>query len=136
MEKSLFTLIGRFQYSSEAIIYQGKLESEGIEVFMRDIAIVDANPLYSNAVGGIKIYVKNEDTAAAKRILAQISEFSLDDNNQLIKCPNCGAEKIEMMTSVKDIKSLLAFVFSALISIYPFHTKYKYKCQSCKFEFN
>jgi DNA-directed RNA polymerase subunit RPC12/RpoP len=136
MEKSLFTLIGRFQYSSEAIIYQGKLESEGIEVFMRDIAIVDANPLYSNAVGGINIYVKNEDTAAPKRILAQISEFSLDDNNQLIKCPNCGAEKIEMMTSVKDIKSLLAFVFSALISIYPFHTKYKYKCQSCKFEFN
>ncbi len=136
MEKSLFTLIGRFQYSSEAIIYQGKLESEGIEVFMRDIAIVDANPIYSNAVGGIKIYVKNEDADAAKKIMAQISEFSLDDNNQLIKCPNCGAEKIEMMTSVKDIKSLLAFFFSALISIYPFHTKHKYKCQSCKFEFN
>ena len=136
MEKSLFTLIGRFQYSPEAIIYQGKLESEGIEVFMRDIAIVDANPIYSNAVGGIKIYVKNEDADAAKKIMAQISEFSLDDNNQLIKCPNCGAEKIEMMTSVKDIKSLLAFVFSALISIYPFHTKHKYKCQSCKFEFN
>lgn len=136
MEKSLFTLIGRFQYSSEAIIYQGKLESEGIEVFMRDIAIVDANPIYSNAVGGIKIYVKNEDADAAKKIMAQISEFSLDDNNQFIKCPNCGAEKIEMMTSVKDIKSLLAFVFSALISIYPFHTKHKYKCQSCKFEFN
>ena len=103
---------------------------------MRDIAIVDANPIYSNAVGVIKIYVKNEDADAAKKIMAQISEFSLDDNNQLIKCPNCGAEKIEMMTSVKDIKSLLAFVFSALISIYPFHTKHKYKCQSCKFEFN
>ncbi len=136
MENSIFTLIGRFQYSSEAIIYQGKLESEGIEVFMRDAAIVDANPLYSNAVGGIKMYVKNDDAEAAKKSIAQISAFSLDDNNQLIKCPNCGAEKIEMMTSIKDIKSLLAFVFSALISIYPFHTKHKYKCQSCKFEFN
>lgn len=136
MEKSAFTLIGRFQYSSEAIIYQGKLESEGIEVFMRDTAIVDANPLYSNAVGGIKIYVKNEDAEIAKKIMAQISAYSLDDNNQLIKCPNCGAEKIEMMTSIKDLKSFLAFVFSALISIYPFHTKHKYKCQSCKFEFN
>ncbi|MEO0038562.1 MAG: hypothetical protein RIQ59_1773 [Bacteroidota bacterium] len=136
MENSIFTLIGRFQYSSEAIIYQGKLESEGIEVFMRDAAIVDANPLYSNAVGGIKMYVKNDDAEAAKKSIAQISAFSLDDNNQLIKCPNCGAEKIEMLTSIKDIKSLLAFVFSALISIYPFHTKHKYKCQSCKFEFN
>jgi predicted RNA-binding Zn-ribbon protein involved in translation (DUF1610 family) len=136
MEDSIFTLIRRFQYSSEATIYKGKLESEGIEVFMRDNATIDANPLYSNAVGGIKLYVKNEDAEIAKQILSQISEFSLDDNNQLIKCPNCGAEQIQMMTSIKDIKSLLAFIFSALISIYPFHTKHKYKCQNCKFEFN
>ena len=136
MENSLFTLIGRFQYSSEAMIYKGKLESEGIEVFIRDGATIDANPLYSNAVGGVKLYVNNEDADAANQILSQISAFSLEDNNQIIKCPNCVAKKIEMMTSIKDIKSLLAFVFSALISIYPFHTKHKYKCQSCKFEFN
>jgi len=136
MEDSIFTLIGRFQYSSEAMIYKGKIESEGIEVYMRDTATVDANPLYSNAVGGIKLYVKNEDAEKANQILSQISEFSLDDNHQLIKCPNCGAEQIQMMTSIKDIKSLLAFIFSALITIYPFHTKHKYKCQNCKFEFN
>lgn len=136
MEDSIFTLIGRFQYSSEATIYKGKIESEGIEVYMRDTATVDANPLYSNAIGGVKLYVKNEDAEKAIQILSHISEFSLDDNNQLIKCPNCSAEQIQMMTSIKDIKSLLAFIFSALISIYPFHTKHKYKCQNCKFEFN
>lgn len=136
MENSIFTLIGRFQYSSEAAIYKGKIESEGIEVYMRDTATVDANPLYSNAIGGVKLYVKNEDAEKAIQILSHISEFSLDDNNQLIKCPNCGAEQIQMITSIKDIKSLLAIIFSALISIYPFHTKYKYKCQNCKFEFN
>jgi len=58
MEDSIFTLIGRFQYSSEATIYKGKIESEGIEVYMRDTATVDANPLYSNAIGGVKLYVK------------------------------------------------------------------------------
>ena len=136
MENSLFTLIGRFQYSSEAMIYKGKLESEGIEVFIRDGATIDANPLYSNAVGGVKLYVNNEDADAANLILSQISPFSLDDNHQLIKCPKCNAEKIEMMTTVKDLKSFLLFVFSALISIFPYHTKYKYKCQNCKFEFN
>ena len=131
-----FALVDTYQYSSEALIFKGKLESEGIEVFMRDNATIDANPLYSNAVGGIKLYVKNEDAEMAKQILSQISEYSLDDNNQLIKCPNCGAEQIEMMTSIKDIKSLISFIFSVLIFLIPFHTKHKYKCNNCKFEFN
>lgn len=136
MKESIFTLVGRFQYSSEAIIYKGKLESEGIEVFLRDEATVDTNPLYSNAIGGIKMYVKNEDANLAQQILLQISEYSLDNNNQLIKCPNCSAEQIEMMTSIKDLKSLLSFVFSIILFLIPFHAKHKYKCNKCKFEFN
>ena len=137
MEDSIFTLIARFQYSSEATIYKGKIESEGIEVFMRDNATVDANPLYSNAIGGIKLYVKNEDAEKAFQILSHISEFSLDDNNQLIKCPNCGAEQIQMMTSIKDVKSLISYVLSVLVlSIPPIYNKHKYKCNNCKFEFN
>ncbi|MBC7655284.1 MAG: DUF2007 domain-containing protein, partial [Oligoflexus sp.] len=53
MEKSIFKIIATYQYTSEAIIFKGKLESEGIEVFMRDNNTVDTNPLYSNAVGGV-----------------------------------------------------------------------------------
>lgn len=60
MEEEKFQLLRRFQYSSEAIIYQGKLESHGVEVFLRDNHIVDTNPLYSNAVGGVKLYVKQQ----------------------------------------------------------------------------
>ncbi|MBY0487850.1 MAG: DUF2007 domain-containing protein [Flavobacteriaceae bacterium] len=131
-----FQLIGRYQYSSEAIIYKGKLESEGIEVYIRDNNIVDSNPLYSNAVGGIKLFVKNEDVAKAQIILSEVSQYSLDDNNQLIKCPKCNAEQVDMVTSIKDVKSFLAFLFSVLIIFIPFYSKYKYKCQSCKFEFN
>lgn len=136
MEKLIFTLIGRFQYSSEALIFKGKLESEGIEVFMRDSATIDANPLYSNAIGGIKLYVKNEDMDNAKQVVSQISEYSLDDNNQLIMCPKCGSEQAEMITSITDIKSLLSFIFSVLLFLIPLHAKHKYKCNNCKFEFN
>jgi DNA-directed RNA polymerase subunit RPC12/RpoP len=135
MEDS-FTLIGRYQYSSEALIYKGKLESEGIEVFMRDSNTVDSNPLYSNAVGGVKLFVKNEEVEKATMVLSEISKFSVDDNNELIKCPKCGAEQVDMVTSIKDIKSLLSFIFSILIILIPFHSKHKYKCASCKHEFN
>ena len=135
MEESIFTLIGRYQYTSEAMIFKGKLESEGIEVYMKDNYTIEANPLYSNAMGGVKLYVRNEDLLSAQEILSQISEVSLDDNNKPIKCPNCGAEQIAMFTSIKDLKSLISFTFSTLLLGIPFRTKHKYKCDKCKFEF-
>ena len=133
--EELFKLIGRYQYSSEAIIYKGKLESEGIEVFIRDNNFVDTNPLYSNAVGGIKLFVKNEDFINAQKILSEISQYSLDENNELIKCPKCGVEKVEMVTSINDVKSLVTFLFSIMLTLIPFYINHKYKCQSCNFQF-
>ena len=131
-----FQIVGRYQYSSEALIFKGKLESEGIEVYIRDNNIVDSNPLYSNAVGGIKLFVKSEDFEKAQLVLSDVSQYSLNENNQLIKCPKCNAEQVEMVTSIKDFRSFLAFLFSVLVVYMPFYSKHKYKCQSCKFEFN
>ena len=53
MKNDIFTKIGQYQYSSEAFIYKGKLEAEGIEVFVRDNHTVDTDPLVSNAIGGV-----------------------------------------------------------------------------------
>lgn len=83
MAEERFTLLRRFQYSSEALIYQGKLESYGIEVFMRDINQIDANPLYSNALGGIKLFVKTEDFEKANEILNDVNLYSVDDDEPI-----------------------------------------------------
>ena len=131
-----FKLVRRFQYSSEAQIFSGKLESEGIKIYLRDNNIVDSNPIWSNAVGGVKLFVKSEDFERANLILSDISQFSFDENNKLIKCPNCGAEEIEMVTSIKDLKTFFAFIFSLLFILIPFYSKHRYKCNKCKFEFN
>jgi hypothetical protein len=134
--EDIFELIGSYQYTSEAIIYKGKLESEGIVVFMRDNNTVDANPLYSNAIGGVKLFVSRDDYLTAKDIISQVSQYSLDDNNKLLKCPNCGAEQIDMVTSIKDFKSLSIYIFSLFLGSLPFYSKHKYKCNMCNFEFN
>lgn len=136
MEEEQFQLLRRFQYSSEAIIYQGKLESQGIEVFLRDNHIVDTNPLYSNAVGGIKLYVRNEDLARANEILGEVSLYSVDDNHQPIKCPKCNSQAIDMMTSINDWKSFLYFFILFFLFLFPFKARHKYKCEVCKHEFN
>jgi hypothetical protein len=103
---------------------------------MRDNNTVDANPLYSNAVGGVKLFVNHKDYLKAKDVISQVSQYSLDDNSKLLKCPNCDAEQIDMVTSIKDLKSLFAFVFSIFLGSLPFYSKHKYKCGKCNFEFN
>ena len=130
-----FKKIGEYQYSYEANIYKTKLESFGIEVFIRDSFTIDANPLISNAIGGVKLYVRNENYINAKKILKSINDYSLDDNGKSIICPNCDNDKIKFQTTIKDFKSFLAFLFSLFFIILPFYTKYKYKCSNCNFEF-
>jgi hypothetical protein len=81
MEEEKFTFLRRFQYPSEAIIYQGKLESMGIEVFMRDQNLIDST-MYSNLFGGIKMFVKTEDFERANEILNDVNLFPVDDDGQ------------------------------------------------------
>lgn len=136
MENNMFKRVGQYQYSSEAIIYKGKLESEGIEVFIRDNHTIDSDPLVSNAIGGVKLFVRTEKYEKAAKIMSEISKFSMDDKGDLIKCPNCQADNVQLLTTVKDLKSLLAFLFSfGLFATLPIYNKYKYKCEACNFEF-
>ena len=116
------------------MIYQGKLESQGIEVFLRDNNIVDSNPLYSNAVGGVKLFVKTEDFDKANEILGEISLYSVDDDNQPIKCPQCGAEQADMVTSIRSWRTLFNVIFFGFLAL--LFEKHKYKCQKCTHEFN
>jgi hypothetical protein len=131
-----FKLIKRYQYSSEAKIFSNKLESEGIKVYLRDMHTIDSNPLWSNAVGGVKLFVKSKDFERAQMSLSEVSPYSLDENNELKKCPKCNAGEVEMITSIKDLKTLFTFAFLVLFTLMPFYSKHRYKCNNCKFEFN
>ncbi len=135
MENDFFKKVATFQYSSEAVIIKGKLESTGIEVFMHDNFTIDSDPLISNAIGGVKLFVKSTDYEKANEILASINKYSLDDSGKAIECPKCGNDQIDMLTTINDLKSLFSFVFSLLLVLLPFHAKYKYKCNQCGFEF-
>ncbi|PZR13642.1 MAG: hypothetical protein DI539_19305 [Flavobacterium psychrophilum] len=135
MEKE-FAKIGSYQYTSEAIIIKGKLESEGIEVFMADNFTIDTDPLVSNAIGGVKLYVRSEDMDKATAVLSEISRYSVDDKGQAVICPKCNSNKVEVGTTVKEGKSLFAFLFGFLIAGgMPVYTKYTYRCSNCNNEF-
>ena len=131
-----FKTIARFQYATEAQIIKGRIEAEGIQVFLSDNFTIETDPLVSNAIGGIKMKVLSQDALKAQHILESISKYSLDDDVNAINCPNCNSEKIELFSTITNFKSFFAFIFGFIIGTLPFHAKHKYKCESCKTEFD
>jgi len=131
-----FKTIARFQYSSEAQIIKGRLEAEGIQVFLSDNFTIDTDPLVSNAIGGVKLKVLSHQALEAQHILDSINKYSVDDKGNTIDCPNCKSKKIELFSTIKDAKSLFWFIFGVLFSSLPFYTKHKYRCEDCKTEFD
>jgi len=132
----IFTTVARFQYSSEAQIVKGRLEADGISVFLSDNITIDTDPLVSNAIGGVKLRVHTEEALKAIRILESIKQYSVDDEGQEIYCPECKSTKVDYFTNVKDFKSLASFLFGFLFGVLPFYTKYEYRCENCKNKFN
>lgn len=131
-----FKTVANFQYSSEAQIIKGRLEAEGITVFLKDNYTIDTDPLVSNAIGGVKMQVKTEDASKALDVLKSIRKYSVDDKGDVIVCPNCSGEHVEVFSTIKDLKSFVAFVLGFIIGTLPFYAKHKYRCDDCKTEFD
>jgi len=130
-----FVTIARFPYSTEAQIVKGRLEADGIEVFLRDNLTIDTDPLVSQAIGGVKLKVLAKDEEKARAIFQSIKSYALDDNGNAIKCPNCKQEHIELYTTITGLKSLISFIIGFISGTLPFSTRYQYKCEDCNTEF-
>jgi hypothetical protein len=116
-----FYIIGAFEFVADVQIIKGKLESEGIPVFLKDENTLNSDPLISNAIGGVKLQVYTKDKERALSIYNEIRAYSLDDRGQPITCPNCKAQKSEVYYERKSI----------FYKLFPFFEKRKLKCLNC-----
>ncbi len=64
-----FITIRTFTHPTELAILRGRLELEGIEYFIQDELSVQIRPGYSNAIGGVKLQVKESDIEKTLEIL-------------------------------------------------------------------
>lgn len=67
-----FVTVLTVQYPQQLWIIKGRLESEGIPCFVKDELTVQAYNLYSNAVGGVKLQVQQQDVVKAVEILTEL----------------------------------------------------------------
>jgi len=120
--KDSFTTIAVFQYSSEALIIKGKLESEDVKVFLADEYTVDTDPLVSNAIGGVKLQVYTEQVEVAKNIIKAIDPSLLKEQ---ILCSNCNSANFSLKTTFKNL----------LLKLVPINGKFEYNCADCNINF-
>lgn len=120
MENEFYT-IGAFEYVADVQVIKGKLESEGIPVFLRDENTLNTDPLISSAIGGVKLQVHRRDKERALEIYNEIRSYALDTNGNPVVCPNCKSQKSEVYYSRRGL----------LNKLFPFFEKRKYKCTNC-----
>lgn len=75
---SLIT-IATFRYPHDAYVIKGKLESEGVRVFLKDELTIQTYNFISNAVGGIKMQVEASEYERAASILKTIDSVHLEE---------------------------------------------------------
>lgn len=62
------------------------LESHGISVSPDSESTVSANPLYANAIGGIRIKVRHADAERAQELLKEYGESSISGKSKDYVC--------------------------------------------------
>nr|WP_294875164.1 DUF2007 domain-containing protein [uncultured Pedobacter sp.] len=121
----------------EANIVKARLMDSGVQCFLSDENTITINPLYTQALGGVKLHIFEKDIPLVKDILQ-------DENIQLPQeetepgveiCPNCGSNHVGYVQATKKRFNLLTMIVSFALMIYPFYAKKTRHCFDCEHEF-
>lgn len=122
-----------------AHIVKGLLDANGIDCFISDENIVSVNPLYSQAVGGVKLNVFEKDILRINSLLnagitTEETEVTEKTDSSIV-CPNCNSQNVAYGGSVKRKFGLWNMILPFLLMVYPFTMRKAYHCFNCDHEF-
>ncbi len=118
------TTVATFSTPAEAHVALTRLEGSGLHAVIRDEFTVTFNWLLSNAIGGVKIDVPDEEAAAAREILALPPQ-----EEGMLRCPHCGS-------SDTKVRELSAFGAICLVLKLPYPIRHvAVDCRTCGKEF-
>jgi DNA-directed RNA polymerase subunit RPC12/RpoP len=130
-------LLKTYLYAHLAHLDIAKLADEDIKAVLKDENIVAIDPIYSHAVGGIKILVNDDDFDKALKVLDTNESnylqqaFPEEIISEQIKCKKCGS------INVFQKGSWIVGLFFLILAFIPFTTKRsKYVCLDCSHKWN
>jgi hypothetical protein len=146
MSDSLITIL-TFTYAHEAQIAKTYLESEDMPCYLKDEFTVQTYDLLSNAVGGVKLQVRESDAEAAYRLLdeggftpearqkakadANDTPASKNEDTEKPQCPYCQSTEV-----AQPKRSQQAMAIGILLLGFPFiWSSKKSHCFDCGRDF-
>jgi hypothetical protein len=123
--------IKTFSSAWEADLAKTQLEACGIQAFILDSQTISVNWLFTNAIGGIKLQVFEDQAMEAKEVLSnpaeeveKIQELKSEDET---KCPQCESENVRLVNWERKW-SLVSILFLGFPLFYP---RDRYLCENC-----
>ncbi|ARV16027.1 DUF2007 domain-containing protein [Polaribacter sp. SA4-12] len=118
-----YKILAVFEYSTEAHVTKSRLDSEGFKTMLMDEKTIDSDPLISNAIGGVKLLVHQNDFEKALKIYNEIRTYQKDKNGNDIFCPKCNSSSV----LIAPIQRKNVFYM-----LFPFFEKTRHICNDCK----
>lgn len=121
----------------EANIVQARLADSGVQCFLSDVNTIMINPLYTQALGGIKLHLFEKDIPLAASILEEeYEQIPLEEVEEAeFICPNCGSTNVGFVQATKKRFNIFTMLVSFFLFVYPFHVEKVHHCFNCKHEF-
>jgi hypothetical protein len=124
-----------------AHIVRTRLEANGIPCFIADENTIGANPMYNQAVGGVKLKIFERDMERCREILAADGDLHDqdhhevdDENDTYVICPFCASTNVSNITQEKE-NGEWPVLDSIVNLVNPFSAAKNWRCNNCQQDF-
>lgn len=107
-----------------------RLEDEGIKAYLQDEYTVTIDPILSNAIGGIKLMIYDEQVERAMKLINGFEQ----DYKEAVVCPKCKSTNVLHITQPNNVTNWFTALTTWLFGNYALPFKKVYKCSDCGFE--
>ena len=126
-----FVLLDSFANYIDAHIIMGRMKEHDIKCWLKDENTVTLDPILTNAVGGIKLMVANDQYNQALELLRQ---FRAEKRNNYA-CPKCNSHDIERVSSPRNASSWFGVFIGLFMTSFALASEQVWHCFQCKAEF-
>jgi len=116
----------------DANIMLGRMQEDGIDCWLKDENIVTIDPILTNAVGGIKLMVAENERMKALQWLWEINK----EKKATISCPKCNSHNLEYVSTPRKPGNWLSVLIGVFITSFAPPVEQVYHCFDCGTEFD
>ena len=107
-----------------------RLEAEGIRGYLKDEHTVTIDPILSNAIGGIKLMIHQDQVERAMELINRFEQ----EYKEAVVCPQCNSNNVHYITQPNNVTNWFTAIVTWLFGNYAISFKKVYKCFDCGYE--